>query len=62
MSRDLGAAPERLRQHTPALEHDRDFVTHREVAARVGVSYGGDPDSTEALRGVSGSGSVSARE
>ena len=36
---DLDAARERLRQGTPAPEPDRDFLTPREVAARVGVSY-----------------------
>jgi excisionase family DNA binding protein len=39
IGRDLDAARERLRRSEPALEHDRDFLTPREVATRVGVSY-----------------------
>ena len=36
---DIDAARERLRRSTPAPDQDRDFLTPREVAARVGISY-----------------------
>jgi excisionase family DNA binding protein len=39
ISEDLDAARDGLRRSTPALAQDRDFLTPREVAARVGVSY-----------------------
>jgi excisionase family DNA binding protein len=39
ISGDLDAARERLRESTPAPQSDRDFLTPREVAARVGLSY-----------------------
>ena len=39
ISGDLDAARERLRRGTPAPEPEREFLTPREVAARVGVSY-----------------------
>ena len=36
---DLDAARERLRRSAPTPDPKRDFLTPREVAARVGVSY-----------------------
>jgi excisionase family DNA binding protein len=39
ISADLDAARERLRQSAPARARNRDFMTPREIAARVGVSY-----------------------